>query len=449
MLCCGRLSSDCFCTEYQVHALIQSIDFRRKIMEEYYLWLQTAMGVANPKASRFIERYGSPKEAYEVFKTEKDYRFLSPKEKERCENLSIDECRQILDSCRSKGVKIMTIGDKEYPYRLQNIYSPPVLLFYEGNLKGLNNEVCISGVGSRNPTLYTARVTDAICTDLAKAGIVLVSGMAAGVDHLVHDAAINAGGKTIGVLACGINVEYPNGSLSTRKRMYELGGACISELPPDARPSRTYFHDRNRIIAGLSVGTMVFQAREQSGSLITAEHAVNLGRDLYCIPPHNLFSAEYYGVVKYLREGAIPLFDAFDVINNSRSELTESIQRKYQLTPECHFSIVSESEPEEFYEDKTALSKVRMPTAPKPSKPKKENASINSGEAAAAKYDFDSREPEYKTIYQFLSKNGKQQLENITDGCNISPDDISLYLLELEMEGIVECCPGANYKIKE
>lgn len=416
-------------------------------MEEYFLWLQTTMGTANPKSVRLMERYGSPKEAYHAIKQEKDLKFLSPKEKERCEKLDIDKCRQMLDKWHKDGIKTITLGDKDYPYRLQNIYSPPILLFYKGTLKGINDEVCISGVGSRNPTLYTARVTDAICTDLAKIGVVLVSGMAAGVDHLVHDAAINVGGKTIGVLACGINVEYPKGSLATREKIYELGGACISELLPDSATNRNYFHERNRIIAGFSVGTIVFQAREHSGSLITAEHAVNLGRDLYCIPPRNLFSLEYAGVVKYLREGAIPLFDAFDVINNSRSELSESIQRKYQLTPEYHFSILNENEPEEFFEG-VPRTKIKTVGRSKP-EPKKEKASRSTGVDAAAKFDFETREPEYKAIFEFLSKNGKQQLENITTGCNISPDDVSLYLLELEMEGIVECCPGANYKIKE
>ncbi len=422
-------------------------------MEEYYLWLHLAMGIANPKAVRIINRFGSPEEAYRAFTTEKIFKFLSPKEKERCAKTTLDDCKAILESCRKQGIKIMTIDDPEYPYRLKNIYSPPILLFYKGNLSGLNNEVCISGVGSREPTLYTARITNSICTDLAKIGIVLISGMAAGVDHLVHDAAINAGGRTVGVLACGLNVEYPKGSLGTREKIYELGGACISELLPDATATRTYFHDRNRIIAGLSVGTIVFQAKEHSGSLITAEHAISSGRDLYCVPPHNLFSPEYYGVVKYLRDGAIALFDAYDVINNSRAEFGESFSRKFDASPEHRFSIIDENEPEKFLDghapkkkkaptEKAVAAKKEIPaTKPKTTTPK--------GEIAAAKFDFDAREPEYKTIYQFLKEKGKQQLETITDSCGISPDDVSLYLLELEMEGIIESCPGANYKIKE
>lgn len=416
-------------------------------MEEYYLWLQTTMGTANPKAARLIERYKSPKEAYRIIKQEKDLRFLSPKEKERCERLDIDKCRQMLDKWHNEGIKTITLEDEDYPYRLKNIYSPPILLFYKGSLKGINNQVCFSGVGSRNATLYTARVTGAICTDLAKIGAVLVSGMAAGVDHLVHDAAINAGGRTIGVLACGINVEYPKGSLATREKIFRLGGACISELLPDSNTNRSYFHDRNRIIAGISVGTIVFQAREHSGSLITAEHAVNFGRDLYCVPPHNLFSPEYAGVIKYLRDGAIPLFDTFDIINNSRCELTDNIKRRYQTTPEYHFSILNEDESEEFLEEAPA-PKINKVGRSKP-EAKKEKTSKPVGIEAAAKFDFEGREPEYKSIFEFLRDNGKQQLENITGGCGISPDDVSLYLLELEMEGIVECCPGANYKIKE
>lgn len=424
-------------------------------MTEYYLWLLQLMGAANPKSLQLIQHYGSVKNVYEAVIIGRERKFLSPAEEKRLSSATLENARRIMEECERTGIRIVTLNDEDYPYRLQNIYNPPILLFYKGSLKGINDEVCVTGVGARGATAYTAKVTRRTCMDLAKIGTVLVSGMAVGVDHLVHQSAIDAGGKTVGVLACGIGIDYPKGSIPTRERIYELGGACISELLPYTQTSKSYFRARNRIMSGLSLGTMIFQAGRNSGSLITADHALQQGRDLFCVPPHDIFDADYSGVVKYLRDGAIPLFNYLDVVNYYYSAYTDKmnvINEKYTVSPENHF-IFNRKEsdpPKEKSRPKASGSgeKTRSRLAEETEKALSKDFK-RSGEIKAESFDFESREPEYKAIYDFLTESGQQQLESITDSCGISPDDISLYLLELEMAGIITAKPGANYEISE
>ena len=416
-------------------------------MTEYYLWLLQLMGTANPKIHQLIQHYGSAEAVYRAINDERQTEFLSPTEIKRLGNATLDNSKRILEQCEKLKINIVTINDKDYPYRLQNIYNPPVLLFYKGNIKGLDDEICITGVGARGATEYTAKITGRTCRDLAKLGVVLVSGMAVGVDHLVHQSALDVGGRTIGVLACGLGVDYPRGSIPTRERIYELGGACITELFPTAETTRTYFHARNRILSGLSLGVMVFQASITSGSLITANYAVQQGRDLFCVPPHDIFSYDYGGVVGYLRDGAIPLFNYLDVVNCYYNAFTESLRElneKYTITPEKHFIFQrNESQaPEKNKKEHNNESKTKAASDEK-------KCDKPAGVIAAENYQFDEADNNYRVVYEFLKENGMQQLESITSKCKISPDDISLYLLELEMAGIISAHPGARYSIKE
>ncbi|MDE6580307.1 MAG: DNA-protecting protein DprA, partial [Ruminiclostridium sp.] len=394
-------------------------------MTEYYLWLLQLMGAANPKSLQLIQHYGSAKNVYEAVVIGKERKFLSPFEEKRLGTATLENAQRIMEECKKAEIKIVTLNDEDYPYRLQNIYNPPILLFYKGSLSGINSEVCITGVGARGATAYTAKVTRHTCMDLAKLGTVLVSGMAAGVDHLVHQSAIDVGGKTVGVLACGIGIDYPRGSIPTRERMYELGGACISELLPYTQTSKGYFHARNRIMSGLSLGTIVFQAGKRSGSLITADHAIQQGRDLFCVPPHDLFDPDYSGVVKYLRDGAIPLFNYLDVVNCYFSAYTDklnAINEKYTVSPENHFAFVKkESKPaKEKSRPKTALKseKTRSQLAEESERAMERSDKFRLNEKTKTEsFDFESKEPEYKAIYDFLAENGQQGIEAITNAC--------------------------------
>ena len=420
-------------------------------MTEYYLWLLQLMGAANPKTLQLIQHYGTPKDVYNAISVDKETKFLSPSEIKRLGNATLDNSGRILEQCEKMKISIVTVEDKDYPYRLQNIYNPPVLLFYKGNIKGLNDEICVTGVGARGATEYTAKVTSRTCWDLAKIGVVLVSGMAVGVDHLVHQSALDVGGRTIGVLACGLGVDYPRGSIPTRERIYELGGACITELFPTAETTRSYFQARNRILSGLSMGVMVFQAGKGSGSLITADYALQQGRDLFCVPPHDVFSPDYAGVVGYLRDGAIPLFNYMDVVNcyySAFSQYSEKLKRlneKYTVTPENHFIFQRNEEKPSAKKSAKASAKHKEQNTPSDTKVEKKPAGV----IAAENYHFDETDGNYKKVYDFLMENGTNDLETITSKCNISPEDISLYLLELELAGIITALPGARYAIKE
>ncbi|MCM1055860.1 MAG: DNA-protecting protein DprA [Bacteroides sp.] len=395
-------------------------------MIEYYLWLLQLMGAANPKSCEMIRRYGSPEAVYNAVYSGDARRFLSPAELRRLRGASLENSEKILDICGEQGVKIVTVHDSEYPQSLANIYNPPLLLFYKGDISCLNSDICISAVGTRDMTEYTMKVTRRTTADLSKLGAVMISGMANGVDHTVHKAAVDAGGKTVGVLACGMAVDYPRGSMAFREEMYRLGGACISELLPTERPSRSYFSARNRIISGLGLGVIVFQAGMKSGALITADHAVNQGKDLFCIPPADLFSANYCGVVGLLRDGAVPLFNYLDVVNYYFSDFTDKLDelnQKFKISYEKPF----------VFRENTASEK---------------DGAENTAKKSAAGFNFENREPEIKRIYDYLCENGEQRLEDITEQCGISPEDISLYLIDMELEGLIEAKAGSNYCIK-
>lgn len=400
-------------------------------MTEYYLWLLQLMGAANPKSLELIQHYDSIKNVYEAVYNGNGKKFLSPGETKRLRGASLENSTKILDICKKQGIKITTYFDENYPEALRNIYNPPILLFYKGDISCLNHEICISAVGTRDMTDYTMKVTRRTSADLAKLGVVMISGMAVGVDRTVHKATVDVGGKTVGVLACGMAVDYPKGSMAFREEIYRLGGACVSELLPTERPSRSYFVARNRLIAGLSPGVIVFQAGMKSGALITANHAVNQGKDLFCIPPADLFSANYCGVVGLLRDGAIPLFNYLDVVNYYFSDFTdklEDLNKKFRISYDKPFLF-------------------RENTAAKTTVNSAENTKTE-GEKAAERFNFSEREPELKLIYDFLLQNGTRQLEEITDGCDIAPDDIAFYLIDMQMEGLIEMLAGNHYCIK-
>lgn len=405
-------------------------------MLEYYLWLLQLMGAGNPKSHRLIERYGTPKAIHEEMYNGGGRKFLAPSELKRLEGASLENSQRILDMCEKYDIKVITIEDKIYPRSLSEIYNPPIVLFYQGDISCLDDEICISAVGAREMTEYSAKVTRRTCTDLAKLGVVLVSGMALGVDKTVHEAAVDMKGKTVGVLACGMAVDYPKNSTPFRKEICSLGGAVISELLPTETASRTYFHKRNRLISALGAGVIIFQAGIKSGSLITANHAVNQGKDIFCIPPANLFDARYCGVVGLLRDGAIPLFNYLDVVNYYFSDFTDKLEKlnnKYSISYDKPF-IFREGKREEG-------------TASEDQPGKKDEKHLSKGERAAKRFNFDQREPEIKRIFDFLYENGTQQLEAITEECDIPPEDIPLYLVDMEIEGLIEASAGNNYSI--
>lgn len=281
-------------------------------VDKYNVWMTQIFGIANPKIHKMIEKYGSSRNVYEAL-SGGDVSLLNAKEKHMLENFSLSDALKILSFCEKRYISVTSLGSTEYPELLSHIYDPPLVLYYRGDLNCLN-ELCLTFVGTRNPYNYILKLCSRICRDIGRLGVTFVSGMARGVDECVHETCVANGIKTVGVLACGTECDYPHGSKILREKIIMGGGAYMTEYLPNTTPAPEYFNPRNRILAGLSRGTAVFQAAVSSGSLITASYALEQGRDVFCVPPPDVFDPAYEGVIEFLRDGAIPIFNHDDIL---------------------------------------------------------------------------------------------------------------------------------------
>jgi DNA processing protein len=198
-----------------------------------------------------------------------------------------------------------------YPARLAELYDPPERLYVRGSFDSLS-QPGVAVVGARSCSAYGAQVARSVARELAAAGVVVVSGLARGIDGEAHRGALEGGGTTIAVLGCGIDRDYPRSHAELARRIVG-SGAIVSEYPPGVEPAPWRFPARNRIIAGLSLATVVVEARERSGALITADFALELGRDVFAVPGE-ITSGLSAGTNGLLRQGAAPLTAALDVL---------------------------------------------------------------------------------------------------------------------------------------
>lgn len=211
----------------------------------------------------------------------------------------------------------LNIGDKDYPKRLSKIYNPPKKLYVLGNEEILNN-FAIGIVGTRNASQYGKEITKSLAYGLAKRGIVIVSGMARGIDTSAHIGAILAKGKTIAVLGGGFNHIYPKENIGLFNKIIDSGGAVVTEYAEEILPIATNFPKRNRIISGLSQGIVVTEAGENSGSLITADLALNEGRDVFAVPG-NVLSKTSKGTNNLIKQGAKLVENIFDILEEYKA----------------------------------------------------------------------------------------------------------------------------------
>ncbi len=215
-------------------------------------------------------------------------------------------------SLKRNNVHYTTLLDPDYPLMLKQIHDPPPVLFYAGSLQALHRP-CISIVGARAVTTYGLQTAKKLGGELAAMGFTLVSGLALGVDAAGHVAALEVGGRTAGVLGSGVDLIYPAEHRTLARDMVNMNGAVVSEFPPGVRPRAFHFPIRNRIISGLSHGVIVVEAKEKSGSLITARHCLDQGRELFAVPgPINHETS--FGANKLIQEGSAKLLLSVDNI---------------------------------------------------------------------------------------------------------------------------------------
>ena len=282
-------------------------------MLQYWLWLTELAGLRRQTRLALLEHFGSPESIYyadpeEVLLTEGITR-----EQAQClENKDLTRAREILADCRRLGLRIMTLQDADYPDRLRNIYDPPCLLYIRGNLPLMDEEAAIAVVGTRSATPYGIACAEKLGSQLAAGGAVVVTGMARGIDTAAAKGALRSGGTVIGLLGCGVDVVYPR----ENQWLYEdvaAAGALVSEYPPGTEPNSRHLPVRNRILSGLSLATLVVEAPEKSGALITAETALEQSRDVFAVPGP-IDAPNSRGCNRLIRDGAGLVSDGWDIL---------------------------------------------------------------------------------------------------------------------------------------
>ena len=208
-------------------------------------------------------------------------------------------------------VKALICEDSSYPSRLKQIYDYPPVLYVRGSLPG-EDEPCLAIVGTRRPTIYGRQVTEEIVSDLARSGVVIVSGLARGIDSVAHRAALEVGGKTVAVFASGLDIIYPGENAKLAQAIMEQG-ALVSEFPLGTKPKPENFPLRNRIMSGLSLGVLVVEAGEGSGALITAHQALEQNREVFAIPG-SILSPASQGTNRLIQEGAKLVRNCVDIL---------------------------------------------------------------------------------------------------------------------------------------
>lgn len=227
-----------------------------------------------------------------------------------------------LELVSKHGVTVLTWADAAYPRLLREIPSPPPVLYIRGELTG-DDEWCIAIVGTRKVSAYGQQVAEQLVSGLAEAGLTIVSGLALGVDRLAHDSALSAGGRTIAVLANGVEQPYPAANRKLAESIVAEGrGALISDYPIGTRPEASNFPPRNRIISGLSLGTLVIEAGERSGALITAKNAVEQGREVFAVPG-SVLSPTSKGTNDLISQGATPALSVEGILRALDVQMAE------------------------------------------------------------------------------------------------------------------------------
>ncbi|UCC80977.1 MAG: DNA-processing protein DprA [Candidatus Zixiibacteriota bacterium] len=227
--------------------------------------------------------------------------------------------------------EFVAITDENYPEKLREIPDPPPYLYFSGQLNVLKGP-CLAVVGSRKPSDYGQRIARNMVGELAASGITIVSGLAYGIDSTAHEAALRSGGRTVAVFGNSLDIIYPAGNRRLANEIKDKG-CLVSEFPRGTQPEPYNFPVRNRIISGLSDGVLVVEAREKSGALITANHALNQGRDVLAVPG-NIDNRLSDGPNELLKQGAVPVSSARDIFDNFRWNFPTGENRRSKEKPD-------------------------------------------------------------------------------------------------------------------
>ncbi|HYU48220.1 MAG TPA: DNA-processing protein DprA [Terriglobales bacterium] len=366
-----------------------------------WLALSLTQGLGPTRIKKLVEHFGRPDRVLQASLTELEATgMLAVSAQSIATGKSLDLAQQECAKASESGARIVALSDPEYPARLKEIYDPPVVLYARGNVE-LLAKPGIAVVGTRHPTPYGTGMSERLSIDLAAHGLVIISGMARGVDTAAHRGAISAKGKTIAIFGTGIDVMYPKENTRLAEQILALDGALVSEFPVGTFAAPQNFPIRNRIISGMSVGVLVVEAAEYSGTRITSRCALEQNRDVYAVPG-NVTNKNAWGPNTLIKQGAKLVATWEDVWE----ELPTDVQMA--LSAEQHES----AEP-----------------------------------ATASLFPDDSGSPHEKKILKLIKPDESthiDQLVEILEG-EMSSSEIFAALFELELNGKIRQLPGKNF----
>ncbi len=367
----------------------------------YWLALARIDGLGVRSAHKLMAHFGSPQAAYMASLTELESCGLSAQVAQAIfAQAGMRDAEKELEAATKAGCQLVTLSSDEYPPLLREISDAPLVLYVHGDARLLSRHA-VAIVGSRRPTAYGSSVAHRLASDLAQRGLVVVSGLARGIDSASHRGALEAGGKTVAVLGSGIDVIYPRENKSLAKKIME-SGAMISEFPLGTGPTPQNFPIRNRIISGLALGVVIVEAAEYSGSLITARLALEQNREVFGVPG-NITSAQSFGPNHLIKQGAKLVDQWIDVIEEFPAAV------RMQLLPAGE---ASEGEPAA------------------PQTPSLFETSLS---------------PDQKAVFEALRADEALFVDSVFGSVTLPHPRVLAALLELEMTGLIRQLPGKNF----
>lgn len=399
---------------------------------EYWIWLQNALG-AGARTDELLAYFKTPEEMYKA--GEYEWRLsglLTARKIELLKNSTSEKTTEIINECRQKGYKIITPDDNLFPDRLKNLPDMPLVLYGVGDCSVMNDSVSIGMVGTRNASNYGIETAQKLSFLLALSGVTIVSGGALGIDSEAHAGAMLAKGRTLAFLGCGLSVNYLMENAPLRRAITRYG-AVVTEYSPCTPASRSTFPTRNRLISGVSLGVVVVEAGVKSGSLITANFALEQGKDVFAVPG-DIVRSSFDGTNHLIKNGAKPVFTAEDVLSEYEylyGDLLDLSNAKVNVA----------SVPYVDYRKKKSQTQVT---------PAEKEFSVKTEETPVEKFERkklpEDMSNEAKIVYSVLNENGIH-IDDIVRETNLKMNIVLSSLTELELLDFVQLESGKKYKI--
>ncbi|MGB8252506.1 MAG: DNA-processing protein DprA [Anaerolineaceae bacterium] len=284
----------------------------------YWVGFNLIKGIGAVRLQGLLDHFGDLSLAWQSSTSELEQAGLSPKIIQNMQQIRQQvDLPRLVSEIEKQGIQVLTWQDEKYPARLKEINQPPPVLYLRGSYE-LEDAWAVAVVGTRHMTAYGRQVAEEIGSYLGNHGITVISGLARGVDAVAHTAALDAGGRSIAILGCGVDKIYPPENRGLAERLCEAGG-LLSDYAPGTPPDSSNFPPRNRIISGLSLATVIIEAGMESGAMITASFAAEQGREVFAVPG-NIHAPQSAGTNHLIQEGAHPLLDPHELL--STLELT-------------------------------------------------------------------------------------------------------------------------------